>query len=182
MVLALLGIAAVLPVLYLAVRTLTVAVGRLAGELGVGEGGAGLLAALAADGPEVASATVALLDGRGGTAQGVLVGASALNLLGVIAAPTLVRPGRCATAAPLAAAACFAALAGLLATAAGPPGKGVGAAACAVAFLLLLGEGRAPGSGRRRPTARTALLAGAAVGLLVGASWPLVLLAETVGR
>lgn len=64
--------------------------GRLGGKLGLAAGLVGLLTALGADGPEIASAITALLSGAKDVGLGVILGSNLFNLAALLGFSTLV--------------------------------------------------------------------------------------------
>src|SRR5436305_11265375 len=73
-----------LAVTLLAARSFAQRLDRIGTRFGLPEALIGLLTAVAADGPEISSAMVALLKGAHSTSVGVLVGSNAFNLAAII--------------------------------------------------------------------------------------------------
>jgi cation:H+ antiporter len=117
-----------------AARTFARRLDRLGVAFGLPEALVGLLTALAADGPEISSALVALAKGDHGVGVGVLVGSNAFNLAAMIGVSALltgavtVRRGALALEGAMGLAATLLAAAVLL-----------GALAPAIAFVALIG-------------------------------------------
>jgi len=181
MVFLLLGIAASGLLLQLAVRALERVLWLAAAERGLGEGGLGLAAAVVADAPELVTASVALAGGKDGLAQGVLIGACALNLAGVVGVGAALAPTREGARAARHSVAAFLGIAATLCAGLGGGGR-AGAAVLLGAgglALVLLGDGRwvwprIAGTGLAR------LVVGSTA--LIAASWALVGLLAALGR
>src|SRR5438445_9384280 len=80
---------------------LTRGLGRLGARLGLSEGLLGLLTALGADGPELASAVIALLLGAPAIGIGVVVGSNLFNLAALLGLSAVVTGSITTHRAPL---------------------------------------------------------------------------------
>ena len=81
--------AAALVVTLVAASTFARRLDRIGAKFGLAEVSIGLLTALAADGPEVSSALVALIKGSHGASVGVIVGSNTFNLAAMVGASVL---------------------------------------------------------------------------------------------
>lgn len=147
-------------------------------QTGVGEPTLGLAAALVADSPELATAAVALIEGRGGISQGVLIGACALNLAGVVGVgcllyPTRAKRGWASYGMP--------AFLGLGSCLAGGTAPGFSLAALGLGAVVLQARGSIQKAAVRRPVRPPFAVLGALL-VLVAASWALVGLVAAAGR
>jgi cation:H+ antiporter len=119
---------------------------RLGVRIGLPEALLGLLTALAADGPEITSAIVALIKGAGSVSLGVVVGSNVFNLAAMVGVTAVLAGAVTLRREALAVEATVGVLVTLVATGvvldAVPPGASVGLIAVVlVPYLILLGRG-----------------------------------------
>jgi cation:H+ antiporter len=119
---------------------------RLGVRVGLPEALLGLLTALAADGPEITSAIVALIKGAGAVSLGVVVGSNVFNLAAMVGLSAVLAGAVTLRREALAVEATVGVLVTLIATGvvldALPPGAAVGLLAVVlVPYLILLGRG-----------------------------------------